>query len=39
MRKWEDRIEMDLREIIYEWVNWIELAQDTVYTVTSFLDP
>jgi hypothetical protein len=27
-RKWEDNIRMDLREIWWEGVNWIHLAQD-----------
>jgi hypothetical protein len=27
-RRWEDTIRMDLREIRWEGVNWIHLAQD-----------
>jgi hypothetical protein len=27
-RKWEDNIRMDLKEIEYEVVDWIRLAQD-----------
>jgi hypothetical protein len=27
-RRWEDNIKMDLQEIRYEGVDWIELAQD-----------
>jgi hypothetical protein len=30
MRRWEDNIEMDLREIGIDGVNWIQLAQDSV---------
>jgi hypothetical protein len=28
MRRWEDNIRMDLREIVSEGVDWIHLAQD-----------
>jgi hypothetical protein len=28
MHRWEDNIRMDLREIAYEGVDWIHLAQD-----------
>jgi hypothetical protein len=28
--KWEYNIEMDLREIVIDGVNWIQLAQDKV---------
>jgi hypothetical protein len=27
-RRWEDNIKMDLKEVGYEGVDWIELAQD-----------
>jgi hypothetical protein len=27
-RRWEDNIRMDRREIVWEGVNWIHLAQD-----------
>ena len=27
-RRWEDNIKMDLQEVGYEGVDWIELAQD-----------
>jgi hypothetical protein len=27
-RKWEDTIKMDLREIVWEGVEWMHLAQD-----------
>jgi hypothetical protein len=27
-RRWEDNIEIDLREIVWVGVNWIDLAQD-----------
>jgi hypothetical protein len=27
-RRWEDNIRMDLREIVWEVVNWMRLAQD-----------
>jgi hypothetical protein len=27
-RKWEDNIRMDLRETVWEIVNWMHLAQD-----------
>jgi hypothetical protein len=30
MRRWEDNIKMDLREIWIDGVNWIRLAQDRV---------
>jgi hypothetical protein len=30
MRKWEDNIKMDLREIGIDGANWIRLAQDRV---------
>jgi hypothetical protein len=29
-RRWEDNIEMDLREIEIDGANWIQLAQDRV---------
>jgi hypothetical protein len=29
-RRWEDNIKMDLREIVIDRVNWIQLAQDRV---------
>jgi hypothetical protein len=29
MRRWEDNIRMDLREIVWEGVNWMHLAQGT----------
>jgi hypothetical protein len=29
-RRWEDNIKMDLREIGFDGVNWIQLAQDRV---------
>jgi hypothetical protein len=29
-RKWEDNIKMDLREIIWDDIEWIDLAQDRV---------
>jgi hypothetical protein len=28
-RRWEDNIKMDLQEVGYEDMDWIELAQDT----------
>jgi hypothetical protein len=31
MRRWEDNIKMDLREIWIDKANWIWLAQDRVY--------
>jgi len=27
-RRWEDNIEMDIKEIIWEGVDWIHMAQD-----------
>jgi hypothetical protein len=27
-RRWEDNVKMDLREIVWEGVEWIDLAQD-----------
>ena len=27
-RRWEDHIKMDLQEVVYEGMEWIELAQD-----------
>jgi hypothetical protein len=45
MHKWEDNIRMTLREIGWEIVDWINLAQDMdhwralVHTVTNFLVP
>jgi hypothetical protein len=30
MRRWEDNIKLDLREIGIDGVNWIQLAQDRV---------
>jgi hypothetical protein len=30
MRRWEDNIKMDLREIGIDGANWIRLAQDRV---------
>jgi hypothetical protein len=27
-RRWEDKIKMDLREIVSEGVDWVHLAQD-----------
>jgi hypothetical protein len=27
-RRWEDNIKMDLREIVFNGANWIQLAQD-----------
>jgi hypothetical protein len=27
-RRWENGIKMDLREIVWKWVEWIHLAQD-----------
>jgi hypothetical protein len=30
-RRWEDNINMDLREIGIDRTNWIELAQDSVH--------
>jgi hypothetical protein len=29
-RRWEDNIKMDLRKIVIDWANWIQLAQDRV---------
>jgi hypothetical protein len=29
-RRWEDNIKMDFREIVFEDVEWIHLAQDRV---------
>jgi len=29
-RRWEDNIQMDLREIGIGWTNWIRLAQDRI---------
>jgi len=29
-RSWKDNIKIDLKEIGYEAVNWIQLGQDTV---------
>jgi hypothetical protein len=34
--RWEDNIKMDLREIVIEAVNWIQLAQES--PVTSFCE-
>jgi hypothetical protein len=28
MRKWEDNIRMDLREIVWDGVDWMYLAED-----------
>ena len=28
-RRWEDNIKMHLQEVVFEGVDWIELAQDT----------
>ena len=28
MRKWEDNVKMDLQEMGYEGMDWIELAQE-----------
>jgi hypothetical protein len=28
-RRWEDNIKMDLRKIVIDGANWIQLAQDT----------
>jgi hypothetical protein len=28
-RRWEDNIKMDLQEVGFEGIDWIELAQDT----------
>jgi hypothetical protein len=45
MRRWEDSIRMDLREVGWEVVDWIHLAkdrdclQDLVNTVTNFQVP
>jgi hypothetical protein len=30
MRKWKDNIKMDLKEIVYEGMDWLHLAQDAV---------
>jgi hypothetical protein len=27
MRRWEDKIKMDLRKIVWEYVKWMHLAQ------------
>jgi hypothetical protein len=29
-RRWEDNIKLDLREIVIDGANWIQLAQDRV---------
>ena len=28
--RWEDNIKMDLREVVYEGMDWVDLAQDRV---------
>jgi hypothetical protein len=44
-RRWEDNIRMDLKEVVWDCVNWIRLAQDrewwraVVNTVTKFIVP
>jgi hypothetical protein len=44
-RRWEDTIKMDLREVGWGGVGWIDLAQDRdrwralVYTVMNLRDP
>jgi hypothetical protein len=44
-RRWEDNIKMDLREVGWENIDWIDLAQDrdrwraVVYTVMNFRVP
>jgi hypothetical protein len=44
-RRWEDNIKMDLREIVFGYVDWIHLAQDRdrwlalVNTVTNLRVP
>jgi hypothetical protein len=44
-RRWEDKIDMDLREIVFGDVDWIHLAQDRdrwralVNTVMNLRDP
>jgi hypothetical protein len=43
--RWESDIKMDRKEIIWEAISWMNLAQDTdswkavVYTVTNLRDP
>jgi len=44
-RRWEDNIKMDLQEVVYGGMGWIELDQDrdrwraVVKTVTNLRDP
>ena len=35
-RRWEDNIKMELQEVVYGGMNWIELAQDMLAGICEY---